>query len=213
MTLEEFCKQHWDYYLMLERDFLEVERYVSFDLGDNYLYDGSTPSDLGNSRTFSNEFVKQYQAICSEVDVLMKSICVELSGQSTNAQSADDMEDYTLVVLNHWGNIKQQKVKLKDIKLQPFINWETTPNYKSPDWWSPYNKVKHKRLANFEKANLKNVLNALAGLFILECYLVKYIGDRDNTRDVPNDRSKLFELENYPTKWLVIGRELYAELS
>lgn len=39
MNREEFCRLHWNYYLMLETDFIDIERYISFDLGDNYLYD------------------------------------------------------------------------------------------------------------------------------------------------------------------------------
>lgn len=205
MNRNEFCKHHWEYYMVLERDFLEIERYVSFELGDNYLYVGNTHADLGNSMTFSSEFIKQYQGICSEVDVIMKSICKELGNPAAN-----DMEHgYTPTILQNWGEIKNQKVKLKDIELQPFLNWEQAPNYKSPDWWTPYNKVKHERIVNYKKANLKNVVNALAGLYILENYLVKYIGDRDNDMDVPNDISYIFEMVDYTTRETVVGRNSY----
>lgn len=34
----------------------------------------------------------------------------------------------------------------------------------------------HARLENLRMANLKNVLNALSGLYVLENYFVKYIG-------------------------------------
>lgn len=205
MTRDEFCKCHWEYYLVLEKDFLEIERYVAFDLGDNFLYSGNLVTDKGNSECFSNEFIKQYQAICSEVDVILKSICKEMNPNSI----ANDMEKYSDEVLNTWAAIVQQKVKMKDIELQPFLNWTIQPQYKSPDWWTPYNKVKHNRLANYKKANLKNTINALAGLYILEQYFVKYIGDRDNVEDVPNDISKLFEMVNYITKHTVVGKDSY----
>lgn len=62
--------------------------------------------------TFSSEFIKQYQGICSEVDVIMKSICKELGNPAAN-----DMEHgYTPTILQNWGKIKNQKVKLKDIE-------------------------------------------------------------------------------------------------
>lgn len=205
MNREEFCKYHWEYYLVLEKDFLGTERYVSFELGDNYLYNQELPMDLGNSLTFSNEYIKQYQAVCSEVDVIMKSICRELG-----STSAIEMKNgYTTTILNNWSTIKQQKVKMKDIELQPFSNWEQSPNYKSPDWWNPYNKVKHERIIHFKNANLKNILNALAGLFVLENYFVKFIGDRDNDMDVPNDISRIFEMVNYSTRETVVGRNEY----
>lgn len=33
MTRDEFCKYHWNYYMALEKDFLGIERYLTFDLG------------------------------------------------------------------------------------------------------------------------------------------------------------------------------------
>ena len=203
MNREEFCRLHWNYYLMLETDFIDIERYISFDLGDNYLYDMAPVKDYANSRTFSNEFVKQYQTICSEVDVILKSICRELENKIV-----ESMPEYTEVVFNHWSNIFNQKVKIGDGELQPFRNWSQKPSYKAPDWWKSYNSVKHARLENSQEANLKNVVNALAGLYILELYLVKFIGDRDDTIDVPNGKSRLFELVNFTTRYKVIGRDL-----
>lgn len=105
MDRDKFCCLHWSYYLVLEKDFLDVERYISFDFGDNYLYDSDhTVADYANSTTFSNEFVKQYQAICSEVDVILKTICKELGNTS-----ADSMPDYTNLVLNQWSNLPNKK--------------------------------------------------------------------------------------------------------
>lgn len=111
-------------------------------------------------------------------------------------------------MLKKWPGITNQKVAMKDIELIPFMNWSLQP-YNSPDWWTPYNNVKHKRIKNYKEANLKNVLNSLAALYILEHYLVKYIGDRDSTYDVPNDISQLFEMVNYKTRKTVVGRNSY----
>ena len=204
MNREEFCKLHWNYYLALEKDFLDTERYVSFDLGDNYLYTSQTVTDYGNSNTFSNEFIKQYQAICSEVDVVLKSICKELGNASLV-----NIKQYTELVLRYWKNLPNQKVRMKTIELQPLKGWTSNP-HNSPDWWREYNSVKHDRLGNFRRANLKNVVNALAGLYTLELYLVKFIGDRDHERDVPNDISKLFELIDFQTNDVVLGYESYV---
>ena len=204
MTREEFCKCHWEYYLVLEKDFLKTEPYVSFELGDNYLYNSDSVENPENSLTFSNEYIKQYQAICSEIDVILKSICKELGDVSSR-----DMLRYTNTILTNWNSIKMQKVKMKTIEFQPFLNWEKEPSYTAPDWWQPYNKVKHERLLNYREANLKNVVNALAGLYVLENYLVKYIGDRDHMKDVPNDVSKMFEMVDYETRETVIGRDSY----
>ena len=204
MNRKEFCKHHWEYYLVLEKDFLQSERYISFDLGENYLYDNMEHSNIGNSLTFSNEYIKQYQAICSEVDVILKSICKELDNPNANRMDIG----YTPAIFTKWPSIQTQKVRFRDIELQPLSNWTNIP-YHSPNWWSPYNDVKHERIDNYKSANLKNVLNALAGLFILENYFVKYIGDRDNDMDVPNDISSIFEMLDFETRETVIGRDMY----
>lgn len=210
MTREEFCVAHWDYYMVLEKDFLETERYLTIELGDNYLYDtGAIPSDPANSLAFSVEFIKQYQAICSEVDVIMKSICTMLGNANANT-----MPQYTSTIFASpkWSNIGNQKVQIKEIELHPFKNWAANP-YNPPAWWPLYNDVKHKRLSNLREANLKNVVNALAGLYVLENYFVKYIagetGDID-VIDVPSDKSYLFQMINWKTIWTVSGKDEYA---
>ena len=50
------------------------------------------------------------------------------------------------------------------------IPWEDWNKSKNPDWWKSYNNVKHKRNDNFQNANLKNTINAVAGLFCLVLY-------------------------------------------
>ena len=55
------------------------------------------------------------------------------------------------------------------LRLRPWSEWKKKEGV--PLWWSDYNKVKHERNAYFERANLKNVLNAVAGLFVMVLYL------------------------------------------
>ena len=40
-------------------------------------------------------------------------------------------------------------------------------NIESPDWWDAYNKVKHKYSLHYQKASVTNVLQGLAGAFLL----------------------------------------------
>lgn len=64
------------------------------------------------------------------------------------------------------------------------------------EWWNAYNLVKHNRTEkdenenwNYEKANLKNVLFAMAGLFII---LNLFLSDElDKDKDITS--SKIFE--------------------
>lgn len=206
MNYYEFCDTFWDYYLILENDFLGTERYLYFDLGNNALYSENVScEDYGNSLAYSVEYIKQYQAICSEVDVVLEAICKELG-----KNMAENMGQYTKILLNEdkWKNIVCQKVKMRNVVLQPFEGWGLKREEKIR-WWEPYNGVKHHRNERLREANLKNVVNALAGLFILENYLAKYIGDRDDECDVPNDISSLFTMVEWETRDNVLGKNLF----
>lgn len=35
------------------------------------------------------------------------------------------------------------------------MNWKIDPDFNSPDWWKPYNQVKHNRINNYTDANKK----------------------------------------------------------
>lgn len=206
MDYYDFCDTFWNYYLVLENDFLGTERYIHFDLGDNALYsDAVACNDYGNSLAYSVEYIKQYQTVCSEVDVILEAICKELG-----ADKAENMAHYTAKILNteKWKNIVNQKVKMRNIILQPFEGWGLTKEEKI-QWWEPYNRVKHHRNERSKEANLKNVVNALAGLFILENYFVKYIGDKTNDYDVPNDVSHLFKMMDWNTRNEVLGENFF----
>ena len=174
MNRNDFCKAYWSYYLILEKDFLDTERYVTFD--------------IENDSCYSTEFVKQYQAICSEIDVILKSICKEINSDST----AKKMDQYSPEIISYWPHIGEQKVKMRDIELQPLAAWTSATEYHPLVWWSEYNGVKHERLSHYKQANLRNVYHALAALYIFEQYFAKLIGERDGDIDVPNDKSKIF---------------------
>ena len=183
MNKTEFLRIHWNYYLMLEEDFRKIIRFVELH--------------HSNFNTFSVEFSKQIQSICSEFDVICKSIC-----KYYNNSTANNIEQYAQIILSELSNIKQSEVSIigvDNLTLKPLQDWSQAP-YKSPNWWKNYNKVKHNRYSHFSKANLENVLNALAALYILEKNLLKLICDRDQDRhDIPHKDSDLFRLNGWTT--------------
>ena len=58
ITTEIFKKSYWNYFLELEEEFLLTQKYVTFD--------------KLNFNTFSAEYIKLIQAVCSEIDVVAK---------------------------------------------------------------------------------------------------------------------------------------------
>ena len=63
----------------------------------------------------------------------------------------------------------------------PFAGFLDSQNNRIPSWWNAYNHVKHGWYVNIEEATLKNTIEGLAGLFVLNVlhkesqeYLIKY---------------------------------------
>lgn len=204
VTRNEFIQRYWKYYLILEKNFLDTEQYLAID-------------EL-NFSAFSNEYIKQYQIICSEIDVIAKSYCRELDptfrGKAINT--------YCKCVTDSNSDFESRKIKLKDshIELFPWKDWtytsepQTNGNLKiisnNPDWWQKYNKIKHTRttinsetgLPYYKLANQKNVLHSLAALFQLELYYFRTLQQTHfpTEPDMPDPPSKLFEIENWENR-------------
>ena len=83
----------------------------------------------------------------------------------------------------------------------PFEGWTSDAAARSLEWWESYNSVKHGRSMNYKQANLKNVLHALAALYLLEMYRIKEISQDEVEPDVPLEKSALFEIQEWNTKW------------
>ena len=159
----KFYFQYWKHYSALEEKVMATDNYVTIDK-DNY-------------NTFSIEYDILLQAICSEIDVVAKRLCLEYDPHS----SANDIMEYLEIFVNHPDEIENKKVTLYNynIDLYPWKNisgfhFENGKKVRNlPDWWTGYNAIKHRRInstksnneftiteRNIKKANLKNVLNA-----------------------------------------------------
>lgn len=154
-------QEYFSYYLELERDFFSTEIYLTID-EDNY-------------GAFSIQYNRIYQSICSEIDCLLKELCKQLKPEA----KARKLGAYCPIIQSHFKYFKDERVYLykSRIELQPWKEWGEN---KAPFWWTMYNNVKHHRMEIDEKtekpyykyANLENVLNALAALFIVEQYYI-----------------------------------------
>ena len=198
INAKKFVKSYWNYYIELEQQLWETRRYVDFS--------------KKNNRTFSIEYLKLLQAICSEIDVIAKVI----------ATYVDPM--FKGNTINHWGyalqkifpDIQKSTVVFNDdYDVQPWKNWcyvsvehekdgkknvtiKLADKAKNPQWWTSYNKSKHERTSkyndcstNYERANLKHVIEALSALYIIEKLFSEYIFKREDVVIEMNE-SKLF---------------------
>jgi hypothetical protein len=164
---------HWNYFLSFDSDAKKLSRYIEFS-SDNF-------------KTYSIELVRLLLSIGSEVDVVAKLLCSKVDPN----EKAQNIFDYRNILNPKFPKIRDMKILIPRYGLE-LIPWDNWKNDKSPDWWSGYNEVKHNRDINFKKANLKNTLNSISGLFCLLLYYYK--DEAENGALIPNPN--LFSISN-----------------
>lgn len=197
ITLPQFIKNYWDYYLELEDQLLSTKKYVDFD--------------KSNFKTFSIEYLKLLQAACSEIDVVAK-ILAGCCDSSFKELHNINIQKWGFVIQRTFPDIENTSVSfMNDTVITPWQNWEyekcadqnNKQRYRlkkgkaTPTWWTAYNKVKHERTTtdkngrtNYSKANLENLASAMAALFIIETKFIERLS-ADNDR-ITFAKSKLF---------------------
>ena len=173
--ISKFVSSYWNYYLELEEAFKQTQKYVAFD---RY-----------NDRTYSVEYLKLIQAVCSEIDVVAKEIAEHFNPNFSTIQRPN-IAHWGYVITNNMPQITKARVFFTNgYVVKPWdkfgytqypdkngnVRYKLLPNCNTPSWWSDYNKMKRQRTSrssdgeiNFVKANLKNMVLSLAALFSLE---------------------------------------------
>ncbi len=145
---------HWNYHLTLEDDLIELSRFIEFH--------------EANFECFSLQISRILMAASAEVDVVCKQLCKKLNSKS----KASSINPYMKQITTEIPDISNFSVQIPryGIKLKPWNDWAKLD---VPEWWTANNKVKHHRHKEFQKGNLKNLLNAVSGLFVMVLYLYK----------------------------------------
>lgn len=146
---------HWNYLLAIENDLYRLSRFIEFD--------------ERNFECFSIEISRILLTSAAEVDVVCKQICKKLNP----ASSAEDIHQYREEIKPVHPKIPDFKVLIPrhGLTLTPWDNWNEERGV--PLWWTAYNKIKHHRDSEYHRANLRNALNSVAGLFVMVLYLYK----------------------------------------
>ena len=175
MTRIEYNMKYWMFYLQLEEEFRDTLNYVEFQQ-DNF-------------PTYSKEYAKQLVSIGAELDVIFKTLCEQVD----STKHRDNITNYAEVLCTYDNlAIAEVEFSINKEKYKPFEGWTPTNR---PFWWDAYNKVKHHRAENdnIKKANLENVFNALAALYVLNRYLCKIVCAGRVMKE-PEIKSKLFKM-------------------
>ena len=174
---------HWNYFLALEEDLDRLGRYV--DLVGN------------NDNTYSIEIARLFLGASSEVDVVLK----QLARKNNPSSTASSINAYYSEITAHCPNFINFEVLLPryGMSLQPWVYWSAS---NPPLWWQDHNKVKHHRDQHFDRANLKNCLNSVAGLFIAVLHLHAEVAERGELLQLP----KLFNVADAHFGGVLMGR-------
>ena len=143
---------YWQYFLKLESDFHAATRYI--------------PCCETNDTTCSIEFAQQLVCINTECEAVAKKICKIIDPKNPAA----NMGHYKQTILKKFPDMHKAMVRLDRFHrtVHPFAEWNSSGG--RLEWWNAYQDIKHHRDSNFEKANLKNTLEALCALLILELF-------------------------------------------
>lgn len=165
----------WNYYMSLEGDFTNTSRFIE---------------PINQEDVYSFEFAKLLILSCTEIESLLKLLCIELSGNKCG-----NMGEYKDVILSYFPKIVFAEVYIPRWAktVLPFSGWDAG----KLSWWDTYSDIKHDRSNNFKDATYKNAVYALAALYILILYLAQmkkiHINDSDST----------YIISEYSSKYLV----------
>lgn len=190
-------KIHWNYFIALEKDAETLTRYIEFC--------------EANLDVYSIELARLLFAAASEVDVIAKLLCERL--QPTAGR--ENINDYRHILVAELPDLPTIEISITryGLSFKPWDNWSDSNN-DNPLWWRSYNDVKHQRDVHFNKATLKNALNALGALLILVYYYYSYELAPPGTNQLsPKDtvlklepKSTLLTLpDDYYTGYLLLG--------
>ena len=151
----------------------------------------------GNDDVFSIEIARLFLSSCSEVDVILKQLCSAINQQS----NASSINAYYTEIINSIPQFINFEVTIPrlGLSLTPWIDWQDN---QPPFWWQHHNKVKHHRHSNFEKANLKNCLNSVAGLYVAVLYLYQQQAENGELLQLP----RLFNVADRHFGGTMMGR-------
>lgn len=120
-----------------------------------------------NLNVFGHKIRELLILACTEVESAWRSV---LEANSASKKRSYNTADYyrtkAPLRLDQWA------VALKDYpnigEFSPFLEWNKENSTKSLPWYDSYNATKHNRETNFSRANLKDLIYAIAALHIMQ---------------------------------------------
>lgn len=133
------------------------------------LFEYIEPSDEG-LKAFSYRIHELFMRTCIEIEANFKAILREnkyTPEKDKYKHSIYNMNIYKKINVTHHLAAYQVSLPIWNGERKPFAPFQRWSEDKSLPWYSAYNASKHDRQDKFKKANLENLLEAVAGLLIL----------------------------------------------
>ncbi|MGM0168001.1 hypothetical protein IGI39_003013 [Enterococcus sp. AZ135] len=162
-------ENYWSYYLNLENMFAKTEQYISHS--------------VANQKAYSNEFAKIILLSCSEIDSLLKIVCIHLN--IPKDRKYFNMSSYAKALLKissikkiAFSTLPTTSNKENGIVVFPFKDLNSNKEYAGLSWWSDYQKIKHDRHKNATFGNLQNSALSLAAHYIILRIMIDLLEER-----------------------------------
>ena len=184
MNREDFLRDCWAYYMMLEEKFINTLDFVALS--------------TDNEAAYSNEYAGLIQMIGAEMDSFFKEYCGFALTDNKN------ISHYYPVVTANFPDVTNQEVHIRmaDMTIKPFDGWNEQQPKRSLFWWEAFDNIKHSRIVNKKDGCQKTTLYALAALYLLEMKYLQKITDGTQEPDIPNEKPKIFTLPNWTFNFL-----------
>jgi len=169
---------HWNYFISIEDDLNRLSRFIEFD--------------KNNENVFSIELVRLLLSSSSEFEVVSKEICLL-------KRPGEKVGNFREKLFSIFPILPDLELIIPRYNLNniPLENWKSN---KDADWWTSYNLVKHMRQRHFELANLKNVIESIGALYIINLFYYNSLQEQNNGKNVPMEETTL---ELYPRPCLL----------
>lgn len=161
----------WPIYKQLEKEFKDLSYYIAIN--------------KKQLKTYSIKIADLILRTVSECENIASTICkrenIKFKDKNGHIRKVVRFDEY-IERLNSTFKLERKNISLDyinvdsytfDWKLRPFRKELLKVNGKDKyiiPWYNAYNKIKHDRTKNFKLANLENLINSLAALFLLNIY-------------------------------------------
>ena len=169
----------WQTYLNLEKEAIEVSKYIFFT--DEVLVNGKggivAQSCNTQLETFSPHIADLLVRCCVQIEAISKELYFDNGGTKARGDSSILFDEDCLKLID----IKWQTHNKTVMVVAPFFNFvkdenrilkplKEAHNRQGTYWEKAYQAVKHDRYSSLHKGNVKAFIHALAALYLLNLY-------------------------------------------